>query len=1048
MAKAYKRPVFSKKSPSYTSQQDYIAKLDDLMKKNRGYGTLQSYDAGSNVPFRVAGRKVADPYGVGSSASQELLAQASPQQTATQATQQQRQVQQLLAEYQPTQQQTNQFVGRANSGDAYQQDPAAFQEAIYNPMVVSQEDRERIYQSSGSSYGVMSMADGGVLYNDGLIRYQDGTVKEFGGSQAQPIQSMADGSVRYSDGTVRRPASQQEMNTQQTPSGRPTPIQSLEGGRVLYDDGVVREYIPQQGMTQNQPQAQPVGASDQYSSGVINFYDKFDQGHRFNAGRNDLVGECAWFSEQITTLPGGENWIIGNTIEQKRGMLENYRAGGLAFYPGEGEAQIGNSIVFDEGTRYGHVATISEVFLGADGQTYYRLTESNYADAKTVTHDRVVKANDPKIVGILDTVPRQGYQVKDYTEAPEIYGERELAITDNATVTGEQERPQGQMSRVDMEAQLPPVSSDQTGGKYPQSMTPAQLPGAVQQQQQQVSQNAYTPLPMRELGRSIDQNQQLNQLTGGLGVGASELLQGDVSGAGQELQQTAQAGTRAISPALTQAGRVLGETIEKPVDQLNPTGKFDLGITEGVFTPEAAAARYGTTLKYGSPEKQNTPFGKVRQSIGNLTETVGDYLGVPEGALSETIAGGPTRRSNVAYAKEFNAKEQQQPAQSLGISNKVSSAFDRVGNVAQNALQAAGEGVKTAASQGATNLANLATQGLEKIGLDRKVGEDGQQQAVTAAGESAGSFSANRPLNDARDPFFKLGGAETYKSFLTPNAENKLGGALSPSLFTDQFFKENPTGIAEVFGDTPMGQESIGKYQQSEKGKYPLMSTMGYGEYEGDGEYRKAVDEYNKQINDYNNSINSYIGSIPGIIKGVTGLTSMGEDTLDRGKKTFSGVIGGLLNRPGESEEADVAVGPQSPFSPVRPAAPSMSTPSFNYSRPSNQSSSASMSSSKPSAPNMSVNKPSASVSKPSASVSKPSASVNKPSVSVSKPSVTTTKVSSPAPKMSVAPKPAQNMSYAVPMSVAPKPASQSAKQSTVSKVVSAVTNVFKKLFR
>lgn len=47
-----------------------------------------------------------------------------------------------------------------------------------------------------------------------------------------------------------------------------------------------------------------------------------------------------------------------------------------------------------------------------------------------------------------------------------------------------------------------------------------------------------------------------------------------------------------------------------------------------------------------------SPKSSLRQTLGNFTEKVGDTLGIPESNWSERIAGGPTQRSNVAYASE------------------------------------------------------------------------------------------------------------------------------------------------------------------------------------------------------------------------------------------------------------------------------------------------------------------------------------------------------------------------------------------------------------
>lgn len=112
-------------------------------------------------------------------------------------------------------------------------------------------------------------------------------------------------------------------------------------------------------------------------------------------------GQCGVFAQQITKLPSGADWQIGDSIYDKKQALKQYAETGAAFYPGEDVPQPGNSIIFDEGTKWGHVAVINEVL--PDGRL--RLTESNLNFDGTVTHSRVISPDNPKIVGFLRTKP-------------------------------------------------------------------------------------------------------------------------------------------------------------------------------------------------------------------------------------------------------------------------------------------------------------------------------------------------------------------------------------------------------------------------------------------------------------------------------------------------------------------------------------------------------------------------------------------------------------------------------------------------------------------
>jgi len=77
---------------------------------------------------------------------------------------------------------------------------------------------------------------------------------------------------------------------------------------------------------------------------------------------------------------------------------------GRAFAKGKGQPKAGNSIVFDTGTKWGHVATINEIM--PDGKM--KLSESNWNNDLRVKHDRIIDPNDPTIMGYLKTVPNTG----------------------------------------------------------------------------------------------------------------------------------------------------------------------------------------------------------------------------------------------------------------------------------------------------------------------------------------------------------------------------------------------------------------------------------------------------------------------------------------------------------------------------------------------------------------------------------------------------------------------------------------------------------------
>lgn len=156
----------------------------------------------------------------------------------------------------------------------------------------------------------------------------------------------------------------------------------------------------------NQPINQPVNQSVSQSI-AVNFEDAIRNGYQFvRKGLNDLTGQCAWFAEQVTRLPNGSTWTIGNTIGEKLAKLNQHRLNGNAFFRGEAQPEVGQSVVIKTNGKYGHVAVINEVL--PDGRL--RLTESNWNNDLRVTHDRIVDSNDQDIVGFLRTKPTSEFK--------------------------------------------------------------------------------------------------------------------------------------------------------------------------------------------------------------------------------------------------------------------------------------------------------------------------------------------------------------------------------------------------------------------------------------------------------------------------------------------------------------------------------------------------------------------------------------------------------------------------------------------------------------
>ncbi len=158
-------------------------------------------------------------------------------------------------------------------------------------------------------------------------------------------------------------------------------------------------------MTYDVPVPHPV-SGDAVVSVNTNLALAKPEGYKYSTSGGPLAGQCAWYAEQLTNL-GGKNWTIGNTLSEKQNNLAGKVKQGLAFYPGQDEIKVGQTLITSDSQTYGHAAVVNGIT--ADGKLI--LTESNYAGPLKVTNTRTVDPNDPKIIGILKTTPKPQYQI-------------------------------------------------------------------------------------------------------------------------------------------------------------------------------------------------------------------------------------------------------------------------------------------------------------------------------------------------------------------------------------------------------------------------------------------------------------------------------------------------------------------------------------------------------------------------------------------------------------------------------------------------------------
>ena len=475
------------------------------------------------------------------------------------------------------------------------------------------------------------------------------------------------------------------------------------------------------------------------------------------------------------------------------------------------------------------------------------------------------------------------------------------------------------------------------------------------------------------------------------------------------LLETANNAVRSVAQPVQQAVQQAGKTAEQGINNWNPTGKFDLGITEGVTSPEANQARLNTVMTE-SAGKTNP----LRYLAGNLMEKSGDMIGMPEGTLSELVAGTQTRRTNVANASDGNYQalpaspyfgDQYKPDLSGDASRAIDYVKDKAGNLISTAAKSVDDYADKVTAQAGQGVSQL-KQGVQDIaqnifkkpqvadvGAKRVVGEDGMQGENQSASSLLDMNKVGRE-QDNRDAFFKYGGADTYKDYLSPGINSGYKGALNFNLFKDSVF-DSPDTVGNIFGNSYLGEEATGKYKTREASKYPLMSfeKMGYQ----DGYDNGDIDRYNQegqgQADTYNRSVNDYLGSIPKVFSGTNwqmGAPKSAKNAFSQASLAYKTPQMSTQPRPTMSMQAPSISKPQMSVAPKPKQAMSVAKPQMSKA-------------------------PAKPTPRPISTPANANMSTNSGAV-----------YSAPRPQMSVAPKPAQKlapMSYAKPMSVAPKKA-------------------------
>lgn len=639
--------------------------------------------------------------------------------------------------------------------------------------------------------GIASMPDGGILYDDGMIRYEDNTEREYTGQQAQPIQSMQDGSIRYSDGTFRKPA-----------AAEPYGIASMEGNMVRRSDGsiVYGPYMTQIGA--NMP-----GGLRGLVSGIF--------------GQDRTVTQDYGNVNPMEPTPGNINY--GTDL----------RTRDLAGAQRELKLPVGATVVQvlkDDGTRFGdksgHQGYGNSLLLRLPSGEMLRFSHlSQVLDVKE--GDTINPGETFGIPGTTGNTAGEHLDLEYYNANGQIANPASFTgFTDPQSILPNQPQPGSLVPGQTQNQSRVPTTPGGQSTQQPQIDTPVTdaITSVVQpvvNAVQNVNQAIQPMSPQRQAaGQGVNE---AGKFLADRGVGAS---------IGNSPEGFAGAG-EIVAGDLPAAGREQSATIErvKPFQQLDPTGKdrVDLGISELLRGDVQGAA----------------------QNFGDTAQRIGARVSKLPGQIADVVA-------PPAFASDGSNQQDETFLQNLqgaagSVGNYIGSKGQEIKTTFSDATKKPIEGINKLKSEFQSGIAEVG-QGfndvINKMGPKKQVGEEsGGDQNIL------GAPNASSEKNDIRDPFFKLGGAETYGKYIN---ENMVGdGGLSLDLFKGDFFKD-ADAIANVLGSTHLLKPAQDRFRANEAAKYPKMSKMAYEE----GYDRSAIDDYNRQIDQYNASIDSYLSSI------------------------------------------------------------------------------------------------------------------------------------------------------------------------------------------
>ncbi len=637
----------------------------------------------------------------------------------------------------------------------------------------------------------------GKVVNPGGIGEAAPSIAQYGNGMTQPARVQREAPLVYEEPQQEQPVTIDEFLQQfeqsynapenQQPFGDPqlefiasTPDGGslMADGTIVYDDGTIRMGDPNAVAIRSNVDGS-IGYSDGSSRKLAPEAIRSVMGNRERIGYDDgsiRYGQYLYGDGQPVSTPGGLQGLISGIFGQDRTITQEY--GNInPIEPTAGNVNLGTDIRTRDlqGDQRGYKLPVD-----AEVVQVYQDDGTRYGDIsghKGYGNSVLVRLKTGEMLRFSHLSQLGNFQPGQTIKAGEVFGTP--GATGNTTgehLDLEYYNAQGQISNP----------SQFTGFSDPQGLR--------------------SPLPGQPAPGTLDRGQEQPQMS------QAQPQQPQVSYPGQTINenivQPAVSAAKQAAQSVPQNRQELGQAVEKA----SPV-KAEFGLGETIAQgPEA-----GQQARISALSQQPKQYNPYRQLVGNIFERAGDTLGVPEGTLSEVIAGGPTKRTNQALAAEIGGE---QPAQVPGIRQNIKDIGTDITQKAESALSQAGEGIRSLGQSGLASLENVFRP--QQSTIKRAVGDvagTGIDPAKTSSLMAEGLSLADLGKNDIRDPFFKSGAASQYQSLLKPGAVDTSGGALSLDLFKDEFY-QNPSNIKNVFGGTFLeagAKQKLADYEEQQR---------------------------------------------------------------------------------------------------------------------------------------------------------------------------------------------------------------------------------------